>query len=411
MKTQTKWAIRIAGLLLLATAGMQAWATPRMTRFDPATHGYKFVNTFNNDVIREIDFRTSGLCGGMVYSALDYYHASMRISEQTYKPAVNTPLHDYIYDRQVASITENIDKWGELGFNPLGARNSEFFRWGLQGFNGGRLQELRARIDRGQPVPLGLWHYDGARGGDHQVLAIGYELGRYRGDLGAHQEDLKIFVYDPNYPGRTMTLRPDMARGGFKYDEDGKMWLTYFVDAKYRARRPSVAPQTGVVVAGHGVVVAPPVDHVRELLVTIETGGDDLRGGNDNVDLILVTRNGRQVWRNANGGRRWLGNYDQTLSLPVQGNVRLSDLLGLELKTAFGGGIGGDNWNVDCIIVHAVTGNGSHKVFEKRAAPLVRFSGEVHRYQARFDEPASPASTPRPKAKARAISITPPPRK
>lgn len=376
---------RIAAWLLLVAAvlGPPAWASPRMTRFDPATHGFKFANTFNNDVIREIDYRTNGLCGGMVYSALDYYRTRTPIPAQAYKPAVQTPLHDYIYDRQVTSITANVDKWGELGFNPLGARNGEFFRWGLQGFNGGRLEELRARIDRGQPVPLGLWHYDGARGGDHQVLAIGYDLGRYRGDLGAHQEDLRIYIYDPNYPGRTMILRPDLVRGGYRYEGEDKMWLTYFVDAKYSAKQPTVRA---------AAVAAAPEDPnvVRELLVTIRTGGDDLRGGNDNVDIALGTRVGRKVWRNANGGRRWIGNYDQTVSLPVPGNVRLSDLRTLELVTRFGGGIGGDNWNVDCVTVEAVTGNGVYKIHDREGAPLIRFTGDVHRYQAALDVPADP---------------------
>ncbi|KAF1719870.1 hypothetical protein [Pseudoxanthomonas wuyuanensis] len=398
---ESRYLLRLVSLIALTVASLQtAWATPRMTRFDPATHGFRFVNTFNNDVIREVDFRTSGLCGGMVYSAMDYFNASMPIPQQAYRPAVNTPLHDYIYKRQVASLTENMDKWAELGFNPLGARNGEFFRWGLQGFSGGRLQELRARIDRGQPAPLGLWHYDGARGGDHQVLAIGYDLGRYRGDLGAHQEDLRIFVYDPNYPGRTLTLVPDLSRGGYRYLEEDKLWLTYFVDAKYRAQRPSI-PAT--------VVVAPAdASLVRELLVTIETGGDDLRGGNDNVDLVLNTRSGRQSWRNANGGRRWLGNYSQTLSLPVR-NTRLSDLRSLDLLTHFGGGIGGDNWNVDCVIVYAVTGDNTYKIYEQRGAPLVRFTGQVHSYTASFDVPGRFLRLKAPlKLDASKISLPPP---
>lgn len=389
--------------LVLLACLPAAWAAPRMTRFDPNIHGFRFANTFNNDVVREIDLRTSGLCGGMVYSALDYFNASMPIPTQGYKPAVHTPLHDYIYNRQVTSITGNIDKWTELGFNPLGARNGEFFRWGLQGFGGGRLQELRARIDRGQPVPLGLWHYDGARGGDHQVLAIGYDLGRYRGDLGAHQEDLRIFVYDPNVPGSTMTLVPDLARGGFRYLESDKMWLTYFVDAKYGAQRPTVAAAAESAPADPNLV--------RELLVTIRTGGDDLRGGNDNVDLALDTRLGRQVWRNANGGRRWLGNYEQTLSLPVRGSVRLSDLRGLDLVTGFGGGIGGDNWNVDGVTVQAVTGSGAFQIYDRQGTPLVRFTGDVHRFRADFPvaEPARLIKVPL-KLKSGLIKLPPPAR-
>jgi hypothetical protein len=213
------------------------------------------------------------------------------------------------------------------------------------------------------------------------VLAIGYDLGRYRGDLGAHQGDLKIYVYDPNYPGRTMTLVPDTAREGWRYLENGHMWQTYFVDAKYRARRPTVADTSPDRAA------AP--DEVVELLVTIETGGDDLRGGHDNVDLVLHAGGAPRTWRNANGGRRWIDFYSQTLALPVRG-LRLSDLRAIELVTGFGGGIGGDNWNVDCVIVQAVTADGAITLVERRGRPLVRFTGDVRRHRIEFPR-AAPA--------------------
>src|SRR5690606_40127670 len=156
-------------------------------------------------------------------SALDDCVAGRPPPREPHRLALNTPLQDYICDRQVNSIAENADKWAELGFNPFGARNGEFFNWGLQGFNGGRLQELRAKIDRGQPVPLGLWHYDGHAGGDHQVLAIGYDTGRYTGDLGRYREGLKIFIYYSNYPHETKPLVPDLRRGGYRYQDEDKL--------------------------------------------------------------------------------------------------------------------------------------------------------------------------------------------
>lgn len=401
MRSPLRW---MAGLLA-GLAMLPAMAAQRMTDFDPQQHGFSFVNTFTNDVIREFDVRTKGLCGGMVYTALDYYHASMPITRQTHRPAVNTALHDYIYNRQVKSLAENADKWAEIGFNPFGARNSEFFNWGLQGFNGGRLQELRAKIDRGEPVPLGLWHYDGQTGGDHQVLAIGYDTGRYRGDLGQHREDLKIFIYDPNFPGQTKVLVPDLQRGGYRYTDTDHVWLTYFVDAKYRPGRP---PQEDA--ARPGVVVTPPAGRARapvrvvaatpparssrtgasgpttrELLLTIHTGGDDLRGGNDNVDATIRIRGQAPLQqRNLNGGRRWIGNYSQTVSIRLPRAARLEDIEELALSTRFGGGIGGDNWNVDAIRVVALTSDGERELANVSGAPLVRFTGQVHDYRTRL---------------------------
>lgn len=399
-------------VLLACLVTLPAVAERRMTTFDPATHGFEFTNDFTNDFIREFDARTAGLCGGMVYTALDYYNAKMPITRQTHRPAVNTALHDYIYDRQVNSIADNADKWAELGFNPFGARNGEFFNWGLQGFNGGRLQELRAKIDRGRPVPLGLWHYDGHRGGDHQVLAIGYDTGRYRGDLGRHRGDLKIYVYDPNHPGETKTLVPDLQRGGYRYTDENKLWLTYFVDGKYRARRPpprediQVALSTQAVaaaVASHGVrpvVVATSPTPVapraaatglatRELLLTIHTGADDLRGGNDNVNAVIRFRGHPPLHsRNLNGGRHWIGNYDQTVRIRLPRAVALEDIVDLTLTTQFGGGIGGDNWNVDRVRVVALTDQGERELANVAGTPLVRFTGQVHSHRVALSPPA-----------------------
>ncbi|WP_374012682.1 hypothetical protein [Pseudoxanthomonas koreensis] len=394
-----RWSLALlAGLALLP-----AFAAPRMTGFDPARHGFAFVNSFDNDVVRELDIRTKGLCGGMTYAALDYYNARAPIPRQTHRPAVNTKLHDFIYDRQVNSIADNADKWAELGFNPFGARNGEFFNWGLQGFNGGRLQELRAKIDRGQPVPLGLWHYDGHSGGDHQVLAIGYDTGRYTGDLGRYREDLKIFIYDPNYPNETKVLVPDLRRGGYRYQDEDKLWLTYFVDGKYRASRPpapevvqgavpvrpsasaSARPAVRATKPGTQLPAKTPAATgltTRELLLTIHTGNDDLRGGSDNADVMIRVRGLPPVQqRNINGGRRWLGNYDQTVRIALPRAVPLEDLTELSLVTRFGGGIGGDNWNVDAVRVVAVTGEGERELANVSGSPLVRFTGQLHNHR------------------------------
>ena len=208
-----------------------------MTRFNPEVHSFRFRNDFITN-FAGIDF--SGLCGGMAYSALDYFNNNIPVPTQTSPPANGTPLRQYIYNRQQNATLDNVDKWGELSINPFGSRTNEFFNWGLQGFNGGRVQELRAEIDAGRPVPLGL--YKGGNGGfvtHHQVLAIGYDMGRYRGDLGQYQEDLRIYVYDSNFPRQTKVLRPNLGNKTYYYESDPSCsWLTYFVDKKYRLASP-----------------------------------------------------------------------------------------------------------------------------------------------------------------------------
>jgi hypothetical protein len=368
-------AILVFGYLVFASA--VGYASPRHTSFNPDRNGFNFANTFQNDFVREFDIRTGGLCGGMVYTALDYYFKHRPIPHQNYRPAVQTPLHDYVYDRQVNSLADNLDKWAEVGFNPGGARDSEFFIWGLRGFNGGRLQELRSKIDRGQPVPLGLQSYGGdGRPGNHQVLAIGYDMGRYRGDLKSYKTDLKIYIYDPNYPNRTMTLRPDLTRQGYYYQENhNKLWRTYFVDMKYRAHNPpriaAAAPST----ASDGLV--------RQLLLTIKTGGDDLRGRNDNVNVTVNYRGEPpQHVNNINGGRRWIDNYSQTVPIRLSHPVPVDRLASVVLTTTFSGGIGGDNWNMDALKIEA-HGGVTRTLYERSAPrPLYRFTGSRRSFTA-----------------------------
>lgn len=353
-----------------------ALSTTRMTRFNPTTHGFKFVNNFTvqTQIAGFNGPSFGGLCGGMVYAALDYFHAGVTIPQQDYMPAEGMPLQSYLYGRQQQSALPNVDKWVEYGFNPRGARNREFFNWGVQ-LGSGRLGELQSKIDRGEPVPLGLKDCGGDCGcpggcpGSHQVLAIGYDMGRYVGDLGTNIEDVSIFVYDPNYPGRTMTLKPNVGGAMYTYTEAGNQrWRAYFTDLKYTRSTPPVIPS-----------------NPNELTVSFKTGGDDLRGGNDNVNVILLLRSGAtQRFNNVNNGRRWVDNSWQTTSSPLPASLQINDIVGVRIETTFGGGWGGDNWNLDELIVKARVNGVVRDFFGQRGTPLFRFTGDQRVHDFRF---------------------------
>jgi len=368
--------MKIFSIILSLFISQAVFSQERMTSFDPKVHGFNFVNSFTNDFIKEFDVKTGGLCGGMVYAALDYYLAGKTVPQQNFRPTVHTELHDYLYDRQLNSLTDNLDKWIELGFNPLGARNSEFFNWGLQGFNGGRIEELRRKIDAGMPVPLGLWHYDGALIADHQVLAIGYKMGRYKGDLGNYKEDFAIYIYDPNIPNKTQTLKADVKTGSFYYLDNNYRWLTYFVDNKYRASTPPNVAEAAVVNDGK----------IRQLRFEIMTGGDDLRGGNDNLN-ILVNYAGKpsQLFKNVNNSRRWIDNYRQTFELTLNQAVSKNDFTSIVLKTNFSGGFGSENWKMDRLVISAIVNDNSQVLFNKSGKPLYRFTGQNKSYSANIN--------------------------
>ncbi|MFC3192710.1 hypothetical protein ACFODZ_00520 [Marinicella sediminis] len=358
---------------LLMALSLSVHAQERHTSFDPNEHGFNFENTFTNDFVSELDWRTNGLCGGMVYAALDYYLAGKKIPSQDYRPAVNSQLHDYIYDRQVHSIADNVDKWAELGFNPGGARNSEFFKWGLEGKRGGRIDELRSSIDRGIPVPLGLFHADDHRGGDHQVLAIGYKMGRYRGDLGAHQTDFEIHVYDPNKKNAKRILKANPQTENWYYiDDREKRWQSYFVDKKYRRHSPPTIEENRVHTDGK----------IRTLRVHITTGGDDLRGGNDNVDIeVGVFGQSPQRFNNVNNSRRWIDHYTQTVELNLRQAVERSEISHIKLMTAFGGGMSGDNWKVNKVQVQAIEYGRAVDMKAVEGQPWYEFKGGRHSKQ------------------------------
>lgn len=368
------------GLVLAAPAGAQAPAgekprpvlklnpgtlriavpNARRTRFDPSVHGFRFANTFPNNFIPEFDVRTNGLCGGMVYAALDYFNTSTPLPTQNYEPGEGTPLRTYLYHRQTNSIVDhNHVKWAELSVNPFGSRNAEFYRWGLEG-PGGRLDALKREIDAGRPAPLGLKGCNEGCKGDHQVLAIGYDVGSYTGDMGPALRQVKIFVYDPNFPGETLTLVPYPEASQYRYlERRDQRWRTYFLNEAYSVRRPPVVTQ------------AP-----RELVVRMLTGGDDLRGGNDNVHVHVLLRNGRSLrFDNVNNLRRWINNSEHTVSLPLPDGVVPADVRGIRLETTFGGGIGGDNWNLDHVVVDSRDESGGRRMFFKQGAPLHRFTG------------------------------------
>ncbi|MCS7309647.1 MAG: hypothetical protein NZ741_05455 [Armatimonadetes bacterium] len=357
-------------LQLLVNTSAPPRTTPVMTNFNPNQHGFRFANMFAIPT-GIADITVNGLCGGMCYTALDYFHNRTPVPTQVYMPAPGSPLRDHIWRRQMESVQSNGDKWAELGFNPGGARNAEFFRWGLQP-GSGRMGELRREIDQGRPVVLGLWPVAGNPFGAHQVVAIGYELGRYYGNPSEFADEFKIFLYDPNYPGRVTVMRPDLRNGWYYYEHDPRpKWRAYFVDLKYRPQSP---PSLG----------APPQN---EIWMHFKTGGDDLRGGNDNVHAVLLLRDGREIrFNDVNRRQRWIDHSRNDFAAPLPNDLRRGDIVGLRLETTFSGGLFGDNWNLDELIVHVRFGTNSDwiPVLNQRGAPLFRFTGDHRTREWRF---------------------------
>jgi hypothetical protein len=314
----------------------------------------------------------------MSFAALDYYKTGRTIPQQTYAPAEGMPLQSYLYSRHMAGNSASQAKLIELNFNPDGIRNREFFNWGLQA-GSGQLGVLQSYIDRGEPIPIGLVDYGGqGAGGNHCVLAIGYQLGRYKGDLGSFIEDLTIFVYDPNHPGRILNMKANNAGAFYAYsDEPSKaLWRTWFVETAYSVKAPPAIPL-----------------NPKEIIVGFLTGDDDLRGGNDNVNLIILTRVPDPARRgsyltfrfdNVNDGKRWINKSFQQVSRPLPDNYRKEDVTGFRIETTFTGGTGGDNWNLNEVYISTRINGSVENLTERKGTPFFRFTGDQKSLEIRY---------------------------
>lgn len=115
------------------------------------------------------------------------------------------------------------------------------------------------------------------------------------------------------------------------------------------------------------------------LRVTLRTGGDDLRGGSDNAFAIVRYRAASGILRTVraplNGSANWAGNSTHTvwIPLPERPQVALIETFGIE--TTLSGGLFGDNWNLDEVLVEYEAGGEFLDLLRRQGTPFIRFSG------------------------------------
>ncbi|HEV3444441.1 MAG TPA: hypothetical protein VG099_07350 [Gemmataceae bacterium] len=208
--------------------------------FRPSTAGFHFANAFVHQSLFRIPVLGSsvpigdaarGLCGGMIFAARDYFEAGLAPPVETAPPQLGEPLFGYLVRRL-------FDSWNLPG-GPL-----KYYAWMSVPEKGGRhllwkarfeeWPRIKAGLDRNRPVPLGLVRVASRNpwqlGFNHQVLAYGYELSQPARNGGGTRfqscppsnEQLTIYVYDPNHPRRddvTITLDGSAAEacGGLHY--------------------------------------------------------------------------------------------------------------------------------------------------------------------------------------------------
>lgn len=177
--------------------------------FLPSRDGFAFTNAWPPapaitlpTPVRDIGIGNvaAGLCGGMVFAALDYWRAGARPPRA--RPVPGSPLYRYLVRRLIASwnIPSGVARYYAWMNLPDGDSHLDLLGRHLLPEHGvryrtvaGQWPRLRARLDRAAPVPLGLVTVASTNPArlrhNHQALAFGY--------LTSGSEVL-VRVYDPN---------------------------------------------------------------------------------------------------------------------------------------------------------------------------------------------------------------------
>lgn len=207
-----------------------------LTNFSSNQHGFLFINHFDTSFEYQLPFIGKvklgeiiyGLCGGMCFAALDYYHAGRPVPGYTQEEEFTVTFNRYLLNRQLDSMMlptiPKIIEW-------MLRDDQEVIQLTTQR----EIPKIRRSLEKGDPVVLALVRVSGAGNptANHQVLATGY-------DFNPDTKDITIHTYDPNYPGEqpaiTMNLTKIGAGGSLKVST-GEVLRGFFI-IKYKSEKP-----------------------------------------------------------------------------------------------------------------------------------------------------------------------------
>ncbi len=223
------------------------------TGFIPSQHGFHFANSFPPvpDIVIPIPFgrielgdASNGLCGGMVFAALDHYLAKHPIVAQK-NPPTEGAVFEFIVRRLLNSFNLPLGVMNYIVMMSPDFPDGETRNGGLFAQHGRAWQTIRVEwplikemLDAGQPCPLGLIRIKSKDlsklGINHQVLATGYDVD---GDT------LSLFIYDPNFPDRddlklTLNLSAPEQPTPINYSANDGLPVLAFFRVNYKFRTP-----------------------------------------------------------------------------------------------------------------------------------------------------------------------------
>ena len=222
------------------------------TAFLPSAHGFAFANSWPTGPAVSIPLGVGvlgignagrGLCGGMVFAALDYWHAG--VAPPAEQPEAGTPLFRFIVRRLVDSwrLPVGVARYYRWMLLPDGDRPARLgARMGATGVGvarrttGEHWPSVKARLDAGVPAALGVVTVGSVNplllGANHQVLAYGYETAG---------SSVILHVYDPNIgPDDSVMIRWDTAAepAAFEHNLGLRLPVRGFFLTRYRPARP-----------------------------------------------------------------------------------------------------------------------------------------------------------------------------
>lgn len=223
--------------------------------FLPSRHGFAFDNAWPDQpaVVLPTPFGDigignagGGLCGGMVFAALDYWLAGRAAAPD--RPPAGDPRYKYIVNRLIDSwhVPAGVAQYYQWMSLPDADRVIKLFgrsviaERGL-GWRTVRVQwpQIKTDLDRGLPVPIGVVTVASRKPADlafnHQVLAYGYQADGSR---------LVVRVYDPNRGRRddiTIGMDTSAPAKGIAFDHNlglGRRPVRGFFRTAYTPRTP-----------------------------------------------------------------------------------------------------------------------------------------------------------------------------
>jgi hypothetical protein len=140
----------------------------------------------------------------MCFAALDFFHAGIptpRGEGREDHPHPGSPLRNYLWKRQLDSIASDgarFVSWAIfLNYVPMNWPFQGGSRWLLRRSRE-EWETLKASIDVGNPVPLGLVRDTEDLFSNHQVLVVGYDA--------PPGHPTTIHLYDPNCPDKVSSI-------------------------------------------------------------------------------------------------------------------------------------------------------------------------------------------------------------